>query len=277
MHRLAVVFVAACCARAQPPAPPAQEARTEPAALGVTLTIASKLLGEHRVINVYVPPAYAAGHERYPVLYMPDGGMGEDFPHVVGAVDVSIKNGIIRPVIVVGIENTERRRDLVGTTTVAEEQNSAPHAGGADRFRGFLRDELKPLINARYRTTAESAIIGESLAGLFVVETFLVDPTLFDGYIAADPSVWWNERALVRSANEHLAWWTAGKRVLYVATADYQETQEAIATLATALRIQAPAGVTWVWEPMPNEHHSTIYPTAALHGIRTLFAAPDLE
>ena len=277
MRWLAVVFVAACSARAQRPAPSARAAGAGLATIGLTLALESKLLGEHRVINVYVPPDYATGHERYPVLYMTDGGMGEDFPHVVGAVDVSIKNGIIRPVIVVGIENTERRRDLVGATTVVEEQKTAPHAGGADRFRDFLRDELKPMINARYRTTAESAIIGESLAGLFVVETFLVEPTLFDGYIAADPSVWWNEQALVRSANERLAWWAAGKRALYVATADYQETQDAIATLATALRIQAPTGVTWVWEPMPNEHHSTIYPTAALHGIRTLFAAPDLS
>ncbi|MBL0219910.1 MAG: alpha/beta hydrolase [Myxococcales bacterium] len=275
MRRLAVLLVAACCARTQPPAPPAGAARADLATLGVTLTIESKLLGERRVINVYVPPDYATSGARYPVLYMPDGGMGEDFPHVVGAVDVSIKNAIIRPVIVVGIENTERRRDLVGATTVAEEQKLAPHAGGADRFRGFLRDELKPMINARYRTTAESAIIGESLAGLFVVETFLLDPTLFDAYIAADPSVWWNEQTLVRSANEHLAWWAAGKRALYVATADVQDTQDGIATLATALRIQAPIGVTWVWEPMPNEHHSTIYPTAALHGIRTLFAAPE--
>jgi predicted alpha/beta superfamily hydrolase len=70
----------------------------------------------------------------------------------------------------------------------------APHAGGADRFRDFLRDELKPFIDSRYRTTAESALIGESLAGLFVIETFLFEPTLFDSYIAADPSVWWNEQ-----------------------------------------------------------------------------------
>ena len=58
------------------------------------------------------------------------------------------------------------------------------------------------------------------------------------------------------------------------ATADYAETQEAVATLLTALRIYAPIDVTWTCEPMPNEHHSTIYPTGALHGIRRLFAAP---
>jgi uncharacterized protein len=150
----------------------------------------------------------------------------------------------------------------------------APRAGGADRFRAFLRDEVKPLIAARYRTTEESAIIGESLAGLFVVETFLEEPALFDGYIAVDPSVWWNEQKLVRGAHPRLAWWTAGPRSLYVATADEPDIQEGVAILVTALRIQAPAGVTWRHEPMPHEHHGTIFPTAALHGIRWLFAAP---
>jgi predicted alpha/beta superfamily hydrolase len=248
-----------------------------PAVIGETLTIDSKILGERRVINVYVPPDYAKSAERYPVLYMPDGGLGEDFPHVVGSVDVSIKNAVIRPVIVVGVENTERRRDLVPPTTLAEEQKIAPHAGGADKFRAFLREELKPLIASRYRVTDESAIIGESFAGLFVLETFLVEPTLFDGYISVDPSVWWNEQALVRGANPQLAWWSAGAKQLYIATADYKETQDAVAMLLTALRINAPAGVTWTYEPMPDEHHGTIFPRAALRGIRTLFAAAPTD
>jgi hypothetical protein len=271
-----LVLLFASCASAPQPASPSV-VKPAVATLGQTFAIESKLLGERRVINVYVPPDYAKSAARYPVLYMPDGGMGEDFPHVVGSVDVSIKNAVIRPVIVVGIENTERRRDLVGPTSLAEEREIAPHAGGADRFRTFLRDELKPLINARYRTTPESALIGESLAGLFVLETFIVEPTLFDGYIAADPSVWWNEQALVRDAGLRLARWTAGAKLLYIATADHPETQHAVAILTTALRIHAPAGVTWVHEPMPGEQHSTIYPTAALHGIRTLFARPPSE
>ena len=267
------ILALACCARATPATSPAVS-RSAVAALGETLTLDSKLLGEKRVINVYLPPDYATSGARYPVLYMPDGGMAEDFPHVVGSVDVSIKNAVIRPVIVVGIENTERRRDLVGPTAVADEQKAAPLAGGADRFRQFLREELKPLIERRYRTAGESAIVGESLAGLFVVETMVVEPSLFDGYIAADPSVWWNQFAVIDKARHAFAGWTArGARQLYVATADHQEMIDGVTELTTLLRIHAPPGVTWTYEPMPHEQHSTIYPTAALHGIRTLFAA----
>jgi predicted alpha/beta superfamily hydrolase len=243
------------------------------ATLGDTFALDSSILGERRVINVYVPPGYATSNERYPVLYMPDGGMREDFPHVVGAVDVSIKNSVIRPVIVVGIENTDRRRDLLAATNVAEEKEIAPHAGGSDRFRAFLRDELRPAIAERYRATAETAIIGESFAGLFVLETFVVEPSLFDAYIAADPSLWWNEQDLVRNAVAQIAATPAHGVQIYIATADDRETQEAVAAFATALRIAAPAHVTLAIEPMPAEHHNTIFPTAALHGIRTVFAA----
>lgn len=263
MLRLAVFVAIAGCARAAGTATP------RAAVIGETITLQSKTLGERRVINVYLPPDYAKSGARYPVLYMLDGGLGEDFPHVVGSVDVSIKNAVIRPVIVVGIENTERRRDLVGPTTIAEEQQAAPHAGGNERFRTFLREELKPRIAARYRVTNESAIIGESFAGLFVVETFLVEPTLFDGYIAADPSVWWNDGAVVHDVNARLAAWSAGAKALYIAGS---AEQEGVTALLTALRIVAPAGVTWIYEPMPSEQHSTIFAIAALRGIRSLFA-----
>ena len=265
MTRL-LVLLFACAAPASPPT--ATPTRAE---LGDSFDLPSKVLGERRVINVYVPPDYAKGTTSYPVLYMPDGGMAEDFPHVVGAVDVSIKNGVIRPIIVVGIENTERRRDLVGPTTVPSEREAAPKAGGADNFRAFLRDELRPEIARRYRTSAESGLIGESLAGLFVIETLLVEPALFDAYIAADPSVWWNEQALVREAGPRLAWWTAGPKRLYIATADHPPMLEAVAILVGFLRTYAPP-ITWSHEPMPDEQHHTIYPRAALRGIRALFA-----
>ena len=219
-------------------------------------------------MNVYLPPDYAKG--AFPVLYMPDGGMNEDFPHVAGAVDVSIKNAVIRPLIVVGVQNTERRRDLAPITTVPDEQKAAPKAGGTEKFRDFLRDELKPAIAQRYRITKESGIIGESLAGLFVVETFVDEPALFDHYIAADPSVWWNEQHLVRHAFPKLAWWSAGPKSLYIANSSEGDA-DGVAMLIRALESYAPP-VTWTYEPMPDERHGTIYPRAALRGIRKIFA-----
>src|SRR4051794_37175597 len=80
-----------------------------------SFTVVSRALGESRPINVYTPPGYATSPAaRFPVVYMPDGAVDEDFPHVVNTVDSLIALHIIRPVIVVGIPNTQRRRDLTG-------------------------------------------------------------------------------------------------------------------------------------------------------------------
>ncbi len=268
--RLAILCLVACQRSEPPPAPTPPE--VTPAAIGETFHLDSKILGERRTINVYVPPDYARSGERFAVLYMPDGGMAEDFPHVTGIVDVSIKDAVIRPLIVVGIENTERRHDLVGPSSVEEDRKAAPHAGGADNFRKFLRDELRPWVAAHYRVTEETAIIGESLAGLFVLETLFVEPSLFDTYIAVDPSVWWNDGALVKSAAARFAAWHERPKRLVVATADYKPTQDGIALVATAIHDDAPAGLQLTLVPLPEEHHNTIYPFAALRGLRTMFA-----
>jgi predicted alpha/beta superfamily hydrolase len=264
-----LLAVSACTKPAQAP-PPKQPTIVDAAVLGQTFTIQSKILGEQRVINVYLPPDYAKSGP-LPVLYMPDGGMDEDFPHVVGAVDVSIKNAIIRPLIVVGVKNTVRRRDLAPETVIPDEQKAAPLAGGTGKFRAFLRDELKPEIARRYKITAESGIVGESAAGLFIVETFVLEPTLFDHYIACDPSVWWNEQHLVRTELWRIAGWDKlTPKTLYMANSSDGDT-EGVELLTRTLGSYAPP-VTWWFEPMPDERHGTIFPRAALRGIRKTFA-----
>src|SRR5262249_17532326 len=147
------------------------------------------------------PPGYNdASGATYPLLYMPDGGDGEDFPHVIATVDAAIRAGEMRPLIVVGVENTERRRDMTGPTTVESDKAIAPHDGGSAALRAFFRDELMPAMRARVRGNGRTAIIGESLAGLFIIETFFLAQDTFDVYIALSPSLWWNDRALVRGA-----------------------------------------------------------------------------
>ncbi|AHG88163.1 esterase [Gemmatirosa kalamazoonensis] len=257
-RRLLALALLACPAalRAQGDAP------ADPVPAHDTLTVTSRALGEPRRINVHVPPGYAGSAARFPVLYMPDGGVDEDFPHVVNTVDSLAAAGAIRPVIVVGIPNTERRRDLTGPTRVARDSTIAPHVGGSARFRAFVRDELRPAIDARYRTTSERAIVGESLAGLFVVETFLLDPTSFDHYVAFDPSLWWNGGALVDSASARLAAMPAGRRTLFIASSR-DGIDERSTRLESMLRAATPSGLTWVHSPRPSLTHATIFRAVA--------------
>jgi predicted alpha/beta superfamily hydrolase len=252
--------------------------KAAPLVIGDTFTIESKIMGETRRINVYAPPGYAESPDvRVPVLYMPDGGMAEDFLHVAGLVQVSVGNGTMRPFLLVGIENTQRRRDLTGPTENDDDKKIAPRVGGAEAFRKFLREELMPEVKGRYRTTKETAIVGESLAGLFVVETFLLEPDLFDAYLAFDPSLWWNNQKLVHGAGELLRARPKLEKTLYLASSDEKGIVDPTQRFADVLGKDAPSGVHWHYEKMPEEKHSTIYHPAALKAFRCVFKPPSAK
>jgi uncharacterized protein len=246
--------------------------KATPLVIGETFTIESKILDETRRINVFFPPGYKGSAEtQLPVLYMPDGGMEEDFLHVAGLVQVSVGNGTMRPHLLVGIENTQRRRDLTGPTENEDDKKIAPRVGGSLAFRRFIREELMPRVKERYRTTHETAIVGESLAGLFVVETFLLEPDLFDTYIAIDPSLWWNDKKLVRDAGALARDRLKTEKTLFIASSEEKEVAEIAQRLADVLVKDAPPGLHCHHEKMPEEKHSTIFHPAALRAFRAVF------
>src|SRR5690554_4908891 len=132
----------------------------DPIPVHESFSLFSQVLDEKRVINVWLPPNYANTTQAYPVLYMPDGGIQEDFPHIANTLAELIAAHKIPPMILVGIENTNRRRDLTGASQVAEEESIAPLSDGASVFRTFIKEELITEINHRYRTTSQKGIIG---------------------------------------------------------------------------------------------------------------------
>ena len=107
------------------------------------------------------------------------------------------------------------------------------------------------------------------------METFVVEPALFDTYIAFDPSLWWNDRSLVRSAGVRLRAQALSGKTVYLASSGNAELRELMQSLTAALdksKAQDKAqGFRWFHEPMPQETHATIYHPAALRAFRTLF------
>lgn len=259
-----------------PFAPDARAAATagksEPLVIGETFTIESAVLHEKRRINVYASPLPVGQSAPRLFLYMPDGGIAEDFLHVAGLVQVGTGNGTMRPTLLVGIENTERKRDMTGPTEDAEDRKIAAHVGGSAAFRQFLRQELMPEIARRYGQASRKAIVGESLAGLFVIETFLREPDLFDTYIAFDPSLWWNRNRLVADAPALLGTGSRSGKAIFLASSGQPELAAAARKLDAALGDAHVAGLSHTYEPFPQETHATIYHPAALRAFRAMFA-----
>lgn len=237
-----------------------------PLVIGESWIVDSAVLGEKRRINVYLPAGTPPG-TRLPVMYMPDGGLLEDFLHVAGLLQVGAGNMTTRPFILVGIENTERRRDLTGPTENARDRSIAPRVGGSRAFRHFLRNELMPEVAKRYQITSERAIVGESLAGLFVVETLVLEPDLFDTYIAIDPSLWWNDGQLLKRVGSNRPVLGSAKTLHVAASSDGQASADQDAFAAAFGKV---AGLGFHYEAWPGETHATVYHPAALKAFRTM-------
>jgi enterochelin esterase-like enzyme len=168
----------------------------------------SRVLRNQRDLMVYLPRGYdAQPFTRFPVLYLHDGQNlfdcatafgGVDW-NVHGAADRLITAGEVTPLIIVGIYNTGKSRIHEYTPT------KAPKLGGgrADRYAKFLMQEVMPFIQREYRTLADSRVTGiggSSLGGLVSLYLGLKFPNVFGRIAALSPSVWWNQRMILRFA-----------------------------------------------------------------------------
>jgi uncharacterized protein len=237
--------------------------------------IESKQVGETRTINVWTPPEYKTSTDSLPVMYMADGGIiDEDFPHIANTMAAIIKSKNIPPMILVGIVNTQRRRDLSGPTEIETDKAIAPVVGGSEKFRAFIKEELFPEINKRYRTTSQKSIIGESLSGLFVVETFFLSPDMFDNYIAFDPSIWWNNHYLVRTAKEHLAKFPTSEKRIWFAGSSAEDISQYTNDLAEIFKTESVSTIKWNYSPEPKEKHHTIFRATKEKAIKWTLGKP---
>ncbi|WP_417477693.1 alpha/beta hydrolase [Maricaulis sp.] len=263
---------------------PAPEPGTEtPIVIGHEIVLDSALYGGARTISVSLPWSYQRGRHSYPVLYVVDGGAQQDFIPMAGMGALASLSGQYREFIVVGVQTENRYFELTAPSTTAADLRWISENGGADQFRQHLLEEVKPYIEARYRTSGEDALIGESLAGLFITETFLRAPGSFDHFIAVSPSLWWRGEGLSHEAPDLLAAGDFAGRSLYLTIgnegADLQggmgvEMQAGVDRLVAALDAGAPDDLTWWYQPMHDEQHHTIYNPATLQALRLVFA-PD--
>lgn len=246
-------------------AAPAQQVAHE------TFTIQSKALGEARRIHLYKPPKTNGPPT---VLYLLDGGNDEDSPHpgMMAAIDRAVRAGKARPIVVVGIENTERRRDMTEPTQVESDKKIAPHVGGATAFRTFIETELMPAVKQKVPGQGDNAIVGESLAGLFVLETLVATPHLFDTWVAISPSLWWNAASLQKGMERWLKAHESLPGRLYLARAG-DDVVEPIDAFAAALKKTSPRGLVFTYEPRGELHHADIYETLAPSLIERLWPA----
>jgi predicted alpha/beta superfamily hydrolase len=218
---------------------PAGLGKGRPAVLPFTseFDVASKISGRSYRVFVFQPlvPPPEGG---YPVVYFTDGNLS--FPIAMAMAASFQLSG--KPVLAVGVGYANplelfqlRTRDLTPPTPLANIRAqpglpppTAENYGGADEFRRFLVEELRPAIAAAYPASADDqTLFGYSLGGLFVLHVLFNHPTSFRTFATASPSIWWNKRAVLRDEKRLTAavsGKTAAPRVLITVGADEQKT-----------------------------------------------------
>jgi Predicted hydrolase of the alpha/beta superfamily len=263
MRFLSTVIALCLCMAAMGVQPVQAKATLAPQAsgLGEPFTLTSEVMGMDREINVLLPPGYADQPDRtWPVVYLLDGGQAQDFPMYAGIAAQLMAEGQMAPVIVVGVASMDRQNELTWRSTDRRILRQWPNHGQSDRFRRFLEREVKPWVEQRYRTRGDDAVLGESAAALFIVETFLNTPELFDRYLAVSPSMWWDRGALGDDAAALLAEHPAGNRQLLLTIGDEGgEMQAGLDRLVSALTAARPPGLDWSYDPRHDLTHSTIF------------------
>lgn len=260
----------------------AQEQKEKPIILGNTVQLYSEQLGENRLLNIYLPDGYNDNDTaEYPVIYLLDGGVDEDFVHVVGLVQFNTFPWINRipKSIVVGIVNTDRKRDMSFPTTIAKDKKQYPTTGGSQRFIAFLAEELQPFIRQHYRTTSSRTIIGESLGGLLATEILFKRPELFSHYIIISPSLWWDNGSLLKLNPSILDAGYTKKTDIYIGVGkegltpgDEPRVQEVDANLlADKIKAAKNKKVKVYFDYLPQEDHATVSHQAIFNAFRLLY------
>jgi len=193
---------------------------------GTILKLYSEILEEEREIYVYAPNGFYGMSEqgiKYPVTYVMDGE--SQFLSAVGVLEqlssAASANDLIPPMIIVGVVNTDRNRDLTPTPGIlGRDSSSIQHTGGAGLMARFLEEELIPYIDSLYATSPHRVLAGHSLGGLFVLNTLIERPELFQNYLVIDPFMRWNDQQFTATVLDALKAKDYPNRRLYIATAN---------------------------------------------------------
>jgi len=161
----------------------AQQADNE-LVLGRQETFYSSILREERVIKISLPDGYEDSGNLYPVLYLLDAESRPSYEHAVGTVAYGALAETVPEMIVVGIFNTNRNRDMIPMVVAHR-----PGSGGSREFLRFIAEELMPHIDREYRTDSRNVLYGGSNAGLFTVFAILERPEIFVAGIASSPMI----------------------------------------------------------------------------------------
>jgi predicted alpha/beta superfamily hydrolase len=225
----------------------------------------SAILKQNRDFSIFLPEGYNTIKEGCPIIYVLDApGRSQ---HIVPTARFLFLSGKMPKTIIVGVENIDRNYDFLPAS-----QAGSFKGGGADSFVQFFKRELIPYINAKYKSEGYNVLIGHSFGGEFAMHTLLNEPDLFNGYIAIDPSFWYDNNIMVTNARNQFKKNKNWEKLIYIAGRDSNDMNGmGISSMDTLLKTSAPKGLEWKIVSYQNEDHGSVPFKAAYDGLRYIF------
>ena len=278
-----LVLLAASVAHAQGPL-------TNATTIGKIDSLWSATLKENRPYLVYTPASYndtTYSPQRYPVLYLLDGDA--HFHSVTGLLQFlgTGINGVflVPEMIVVAIPNTDRSRDLTPTHVEKDPQGKPQPflktSGGMPSFFQFIKTELMPKIEAGYRTAPYRVFVGHSLGGITVINALYTIPETFNAYVAIDPSLWYDDRLLLKKAKDFFSKPGLAGKALYLAQANTINASDttinvhfgAISQFNGVLESYNQSGIRYAFKYYDQDSHGSVPLMAEYDALRFIFSA----
>lgn len=250
-----------------------------------SITIASTVLNESRGIYVHYPKGdTSTPGEGYPVLYLMDGEshfeMLCQYTDYLSRWDVNM----IPKMIVVGIVNTKRTRDLTPTESIinyfgkpdTSTVSWMKPSGGNEQFLQFIQKELMPYVETNYPTKAFTILAGHSFGGIASINCMLTHPNFFNAYIAISPSFWWDDEYVLKLADKQLKKGSALNKSLFFSDANEGITDASTFHVNTSkfnslLMNKALKGFNFSYNYYPSETHMTEPLPAYYDALRFIF------
>ncbi|AYB33049.1 alpha/beta hydrolase [Chryseolinea soli] len=252
------------------------------------LELPSRVLNETRTIYIHYPKADSTNpNKTYPVLYLMDGEshfeMLSQYTDYLSRWDVNV----IPQMIIVGIVNTKRTRDLTPTESIinyfgqpdTSRVSWMKPSGGNERFLQFIREELKPYVDSHYKTQPYNILAGHSFGGLASVYCLLTHPEMFQAYIAVSPSFWWDREYILKLADQKLKKGGSLNKTLFFSDAsegvsDSSTFHTNLLKFDAMLKAKTVIGLRFEYNYYPKETHMTEPMPAFYDALRFIYKAP---
>lgn len=232
--------------------------------LGQTIEFNSKILNEKRDILIYTPTGYEDSNRKYPTLYITDGA--ENFFIATAIVNFLSRSGQIPQMIVVGIPNVNRNRDLSPSVI-----QGTSNPGGGDIFLTFFEDELIPYLDKTYRTINYRVLFGHSLGGMFANYAMFIRPELFNAFITASPYLYYDNEFVIKEAALKLGNLSNFDRQLFI-TLGNEPTYHASLNKYTSLLEDNTNNLRWDYQIFNDEDHGSIPIISLLKGLEFIYS-----